>query len=540
MSLAPGTPVGPYEIITLIGAGGMGEVYKARDTRLDRTVAVKVLSEDVSADPERRIRFAREAKTIAALNHARICTLFDVGEHRGATFLVMEHLEGETLARRLQKTALPIPLALAIAAEIADALAVAHRHGIIHRDLKPANVMLTDAGVKLLDFGVAKIAPHPQPFESMASVVTQSVPLTTEGVIVGTLQYMAPEQIEGRSVDARSDVWALGVTLYQMLTGKNPFAGASAATVIGNILTSEPPPVATLQPQATAAIDRVVRRCLAKDPEARWQNAADLADELRWMKDHGVAASPTGGRRQTRVAVFVAAATLVAAAAGVAVGWRFRPVPPGGGVVRTTIALGAGHWLDGLRRPEDLERPSRHAVAISPDGTYLVYSASEAQRTPQLFIRRLDRSTATPIAGTEGGMAPFISPDSRWLGFWAGGKLKKIPVEGGVATPLCDIGLPFGASWGGNGIILVAATAGSGLSAVPAEGGTLETWTTPDPQRDESSHRLPSWLPDGNGVLFTVMRHGYDAHPSIAAMRRDTRQWRVLVEDAADARFVAT
>src|SRR5512139_1560466 len=287
MSLAPGTRLGPYEVTALIGAGGMGEVYKAKDTRLDRSVAIKVLPSHVSADADRRARFAREAKTIAGLNHPHICTLHDVGETDGTTYLVMEHLAGETLAQRLEKGQLPLERALTVATEIADALSAAHRQGVIHRDLKPGNVMLTKTGAKLLDFGLAKLKAHgEQPAAaSLASAPTRTAPLTSEGTIVGTLHYMAPEQVEGKAADARTDLWALGAILYEMLTGKRAFEGTSAASLIGAILEREPAPVSTLQPLTPPAVDRLVRQCLAKAPDDRPDTAHDVANELRWMRE---------------------------------------------------------------------------------------------------------------------------------------------------------------------------------------------------------------------------------------------------------------
>ena len=544
MPVAPGTRLGPYEVLGLIGAGGMGEVYKARDTRLDRTVAIKVLPTDISGDPDRRARFEREAKTIAGVNHSHICTLYDMGTHAGSMFLVMEHLEGETLAQRLQNGALPIDRALTIATEIAIALSAAHRRAIIHRDLKPGNVMLTKSGAKLLDFGLAKLTLDDEqgtPAE-FVSALTRSAPLTGEGVIIGTLPYMAPEQIEGKPADPRSDLWALGTILYEMLTGRRAFEGASAASLVGNIMNAEPPAIATLQPLATPALERLVRKCLAKDPDVRWQSAADLADDLRWLREAWSGGTVTDMVRPStpnwRGALLVAAGLgLVGIGAGAT--WWLRPVSTGGGVITATIKLEPGYWLDGLRRAEDLERPSRTAIAISPDGRSVVYSASVPQGDPRLFLRTMDRSEARPLDGTERGIAPFFSPDARWLGFWADGQLKKIPVEGGVATALCDLARPVGTSWGPDNTILIANETG-GLAAVSADGGNPEGWTTPDPKRDESSHRLPYWLPDGKGALFTVMRHGYDAHPSIALLRTATREWRVLIEDAADARYVAT
>jgi serine/threonine protein kinase len=287
MTLSPGARLGPYEILAAIGAGGMGEVYRARDTRLDRTVAIKVLPAHVSADPDRQARFAREAKTIAGLNHPHICTLHDIGEHEGTTYLVMEHLTGETLAERLEKGPLPLEQALTVATEIAEALAAAHRQGVVHRDLKPGNVMLTKGGATLLDFGLARLTAHgEQPAAaSLASAPTRTAPLTSEGQIVGTLQYMAPEQIEGKPADARTDLWALGAILYEMLTGKRAFEGTSAASLIGRIMTSEPPALAALQPLTPPALDRFVRRCLAKSPDDRWQSAHDVALFLDSLDD---------------------------------------------------------------------------------------------------------------------------------------------------------------------------------------------------------------------------------------------------------------
>src|SRR5512139_2614725 len=297
MTLGSGTRLGPYEIQSAIGAGGMGEVYKARDTRLDRSVAIKVLPPAFSADPERRARFEREAKTIAGLNHPHICTLHDVGEYEGSTFLVMEHLTGETLAQRLEKGPLPLEQALTVATEIADALSAAHRQGVIHRDLKPGNVMLTKAGAKLLDFGLAKLKGHgEQPAAAhLASAPTQSTPLTGEGMIVGTLQYMAPEQLEGKPADARTDLWALGAVLYEMLTGKRAFERATSASVIAAILDREPPPVSSLQPLAPPSLGRLVSRCLAKDPDERWSAANDLKPCLQWIAEAGAERSRQGG-----------------------------------------------------------------------------------------------------------------------------------------------------------------------------------------------------------------------------------------------------
>jgi serine/threonine-protein kinase len=552
MTLSSGARLGPYEILSAIGAGGMGEVYKARDTRLDRSVAIKVLPPAFSGDPDRRVRFEREAKTIAGLNHPHICTLHDVGEHDGSTFLVMEHLSGDTLAQRLEKGPLPLEQALTVATEIADALAAAHRQGVVHRDLKPGNVMLTKTGAKLLDFGLAKLTGHGEQAAaaSLASVPTQTRPLTSEGAIVGTLQYMAPEQVEGKPADARTDLWALGAILYEMLTGKRAFAGASAASLIGNIMNAEPVALTTLQPLTPPSMDRLVRKCLAKAPDDRWDSAHDVADELRWMRETSGVATLTGtrprGRRGLWTAVGVAGITIISLASILAywlLSGQLRP-ESSPSVVNSTIKIEPAHWLDGMRRELDMQRPSRTALAVSHDGAFVIYSAIEENPGPQakaqLFLRRLDHSAATPIHGTEGGISPFLSPDDRWVGFWADGRLKKIGVEGGVPTVLCDVPWPFGADWGQDNTIVFADGYHSGISRVSAEGGKPETLTTPDAKRSAWSHRLPSWLPNGKAVLFTVMRHGWDAEPRVGLLRLDTREWQILLPDAADAKYVPT
>jgi serine/threonine protein kinase len=297
VALPAGTRLGPYEILEPLGAGGMGEVYRARDTRLDRTVAVKVLPENLAADPQLKARFQREARAISALAHPNICTLHDVGEEDGQTFLVMEHLAGQTLAERLKKGPLSLGQALEVAAEIADALAAAHSQGIVHRDLKPSNVMLTRTGARLLDFGLAQLTAHgEQPSaESLPSAPTRDAPLTGQGTILGTLPYMAPEQVEGRPADARTDLWALGAVLYEMLTGRRPFDGGSTASLTAAILEHEPPPLSALDPQLPPALEHVVGRCLAKDADARWQTARDVANELEWISQGGTAVTDSGG-----------------------------------------------------------------------------------------------------------------------------------------------------------------------------------------------------------------------------------------------------
>ena len=420
-----GQMLGPYRVLEKLGAGGMGEVYKAKDTRLDRSVAIKILPPEFSGDPDRRTRFEREAKTIAGLAHPHICTLHDVGDHDGSLYLVMEHLVGDTLADRLQKGPLPLEQALTVATEIADALAAAHRQGVIHRDLKPGNVMLTKGGAKLLDFGLAKLAGHgAEPAAAqLASAPTRSLPMTAEGTIVGTLPYMAPEQIEGKPADARTDLWALGAILYEMLTGKRAFEGASAASLIAAILDHEPEPIATLRRLTPPGVDRLVRRCLAKDPDARWQSASDLADDLKWLTS---GAGPTSGvgagpgvqprRRRALRAALVAAGGLLLFIAGLAVMWLLRPVPPAALPAQLSLEVSPAETLDA--GGSDNPGGSRTALCWTPDGRALVFVGRRA-RTPQLYVRRLDAAESRPLKGTEGGQLPAVSPDGQSVAFYA-------------------------------------------------------------------------------------------------------------------------
>ena len=477
--------------------GGMGEVYKATDTRLDRMVAIKVLPAHVSADPERRARFAREAKTIGGLNHPHICTLHDVGEHDGITYLVMEHLTGKTLAERLEKGPLPLEQALEVGAQIAEALSAAHRQGIIHRDLKPANVMLTKASapgaehVKLLDFGLAKLKAHgEQPAAaSLSSAPTRTAPLTSEGTIIGTLPYMAPEQVEGREADARTDLWALGAILYEMVTGKRPFEGSSAASLIGNIMNAEPPALATRQPLTPPGLDRLVRRCLAKDPEARWQAASDVADELRWIAgersqgvesgDHRMAAAPRAGRR-LRTALLFAGALIAVALASVALTLFLAGdlAPSNRGLQYRLIDTRPADHLQGVSTTRN--RPIRTILALTPDGRRLVFAGNSGTRQ-QLYVRSFDAPEAKPLPGTEDARMLFLSPDGQWVAFWTRNWLKKVPLEGG--GPPSDIAqvqtaqVPYGASWGDDGTIVFSRSQNSGLWRVSNQGGTPEPLT---------------------------------------------------------------
>jgi serine/threonine protein kinase len=381
MPLPPTTRLGPYEIISAIGAGGMGEVYRARDTRLDRTVAIKIVSEGLAKNPQARERFEREARAVSSLNHPHICTLHDIGHQDGIDYLVMEYLEGETLARRLAKGALPLDQALRFAIEIADALDVAHRHGIIHRDLKPGNVMLTKAGVKLLDFGLAKVR-SVETVAGMTALPTQTTPLTGEGTILGTLQYMAPEQLEGVEADARSDIFSLGAVIYEMVTGRKAFAGKSQASLISAIMTAEPPAISAIQKMAPPALDHVVTTCLAKDPDARWQMARDVLVELKWIAEGSPPAlnsrtAPARRGVEARVAWAIVAAlaiTLLALARA-----HFTEKPNEVQLTRFQVPAPETTTLDWMELP-----------VVSPDGRRIIFGVRNSDGKRLLYMRSLD------------------------------------------------------------------------------------------------------------------------------------------------------
>ena len=499
MTIAAGSRLGPYEILSPLGAGGMGEVYKARDTRLERTVAVKVLSAHLSSSAESRQRFEREAKTISQLSHPHICALYDVGNQDGVEYLVMEYLEGETLSERLLKGSLPFDQVLRYGIEIADALDKAHRQGIVHRDLKPGNVMLTKSGVKLLDFGLAKaIAPATSP--QLTSFPTQASPVTQAGMVLGTFQYMAPEQLESKEADARSDIFALGTVLYEIATGQKAFSGATQASLISAILRDDPQPISQVQLMSPPALDRVVKTCLAKDPEDRWQSAHDIVSELKWIAE--------GGSQAGLAAPLAARRARTARLVGPIVGFLTGALLTGLGV-RLWLSPEPAHetpkpaWLSMLL-PSDAPFASYGAqtLAFAPDGTRLVYAA-EHGGTTQLYLRSLAGLEATPVRDSEGAVSAFFSPDSRWLGFFAGTRLMKVPVEGGAPQAICEAAEVRGASWGTDGTI-VFSSGTSGLRRVSASGGTPRVLLVPDAKRGETTINWPEILPGGEAVLFTT------------------------------------
>jgi eukaryotic-like serine/threonine-protein kinase len=510
--MVPGTRLGPYEIVAPLGAGGMGEVYKARDTRLDRDVAIKVLPSALAADPQLRDRFEREAKAISSLNHPHICTLFDVGHQDPSTsseqavdFLVLEYLEGETIAERLARSgALDPQAALTIAIDICDALDKAHRSGIVHRDLKPANVMLTKTGPKLLDFGLAKSAVPAITTTAVSMLPTTPPNLTAQGAILGTLQYMAPEQIEGLEADARTDIFAFGALVFEMLTGRTAFEGKTRASLLGAILKDEPLPVSRVQPVAPAALDRIISTCLAKDPDDRYQSARDLLRDLTWAAsesgDGATVSTVARPSRSSRLAWLVAPVTTIASIAAAVLALR-RDITPGAEPVQFTIAPPESMSFGG---PRGGGTGSATQVAVSPDGQNIVFVAG-AQSAYQLWRRPVAALTATLIPGTEGASFPFWSPDSASIGFFADGKLKKVAMTGGQPTVLCDAPNGRGGTWSRDNVILFSASGTSGtggLQRVSSAGGAPTVVTTLAATR--SFHRWPHFLPDGRHFFYTA------------------------------------
>jgi Tol biopolymer transport system component len=510
MPLAPGTRLGPYEITAPLGAGGMGEVFRATDTRLGRNVAIKVLPQHLSSNPEVRARFEREAKTVSSLNHPHICTLFDVGREGDTDYLVMELVEGETLAERLAKGALPTAEVLDLGGQIADALERAHRAGVIHRDLKPGNVMLTKAGAKLMDFGLARAIGMAGPAAGSGAMMatltrspTMTTPLTAEGTIVGTFQYMAPEQLEGSEADARSDLWALGCVLYEMATGRRAFEGKSQASLIGSIMHQEPPPVSQLAPLSPPGLERLVRACLAKDPADRLQSAHDIRMQLAWLAEGGSQAgvpTPVAAKRRSRErlawTLAVVGLVAVAALAGLVAAPSFllpggRTVAEPGGVVRFQVTAPPGTTMyRGIGQ------------AISPDGTALLWQGSDSEGRARTWIRRLDSLESRALPSID-APATFWAPDGGSIGYISDGKLRTMRIDGGDPRTICEAISYRGASWGA-GYIVFAGGQGP-IFKVPATGGTPEAVTTLDASKGETAHRFPHFLPDGKTFLYVAL-----------------------------------
>ncbi len=503
MPLAPGTKLGPYEIQSPLGAGGMGEVYRARDTRLDRSVAVKILPAHLSEKPEFAERFEREARTISCLNHPNICHLHDVGEQHGVRYLVMELMEGETLADRLRRGPMPLEQVLRCGAAIAEGLEAAHRRGVAHRDLKPGNIMLTKTGAKLMDFGLAKGMAVGKPVSAeLTATLTSShaTPLTQQGTIMGTFQYMAPEQVEGKDADARSDIFSLGAVLYEMISGKRAFEGKTLVSVAAAILEKEPEPIRSVQPVTPPLLERVIKKCLAKDPDGRWQSAGDLASELKWIAEgeaSGMNMQPTAGstsKKPARLPWVVASIAFSAAVTLAVLHFVEREPKP---LVRTQIA------------PSDkiefnFVGDNGGPPVISPDGKHIVFSA-HAQGKTQLFLRSLDSLTPQPLPGTDEATFPFWSPDSHSIGFFAEGKLKRIDISGGPAAILSDATVGRGGAWSSKGTIVFSPEFSAPLYRVPATGGTPVVVTKLTPKY--TTDRWPAFLPDGQHFLYLSASH---------------------------------
>ena len=513
MALTSGTKLGPYEIQSPLGAGGMGEVYRGVDTRLDRAVAIKVLASHLSSSPELKQRMEREGRAISSLNHPHICHLYDIGSQDGTDYLVMEFLQGETLAERLRKGAMPLNEIYKIGIAIAEALAVAHRQGIVHRDLKPGNIMLTPGGAKLMDFGLAKplglqntgVGSGSAPAFTAAATLSGPSPLsplTTAGSIIGTIQYMSPEQIEGKEADARSDIFAFGSVLYEMVSGTRPFAGKSQISLASSILEKDPEPISALKPLTPVAFEHVVTTCLQKNPEDRFQSAYDIKLELQWIAaDRPAPAAATspplawGLRERMGWAAAVIAAVVLGAAAGV---FLYHPAKSGR-AIRTVINAPE---KTSLNLTSDRAGPP----VLSPDGASIAFAASGADGKTALWVRPMNTVEAHILPGTEDAIFPFWSPDSHTLGFFSNGKLKTIDLDGGSAQVITDAQLGRGGAWGTDGVILFSANPVSPLMRVNASGGTAVALTKIDVTQ-HTSHRWPFFLPDGKHFLYLALNH---------------------------------
>jgi eukaryotic-like serine/threonine-protein kinase len=516
MTLAAGKKLGPYEILGPLGAGGMGEVYRAKDTRLDRTVAVKVLPLHLSADADAKARFDREARSISSLAHPNICHLYDVGHQDGTDFLVMEFLEGETLAARIQKGPLPTEQVFKVGTEICDGLERAHKMGVVHRDLKPANIMLTKSGAKLMDFGLAKqtqaVAPPSSSLTSPLMSPVPSGPLTQAGTIVGTFQYMSPEQVEGKDADPRSDIFSLGAVLYEMATAHRAFEGKTTASVIAAILERDPPPISSVQPNSPLMLERLVKTCLAKDPDERWQTAHDVKLQLQSMREAGSQLSVASSAAASAAAAEAASTAASVAAAAQTRRNRDRTLLILGTALLTAIVAGALGYMARPPKPEtklnatitlppNLQiEPFNISFAFSPDSQKIAFVGVGADGRSNIYIRPLDTDIPQLLAGTEGAASPFWSPDGHSIGFFADKKLKRIDVANASVSVLCDAPAGRGGAWSPDGLILFAPSNQTGLSTVSATGGTPTPITALG--SETGTDRVPFFLPDGKHALF--------------------------------------
>ena len=542
MALTSGSKLGPYEIQSPLGAGGMGEVYRARDTRLGRDVAIKVLPDHLAADPELKQRMEREARAISALNHPNICTLHDIGSQDGVLFLVMEFLEGQTLADRLSKGPLPLEQALRIGVEIAQALETAHQQGIIHRDLKPANIMLTKAGAKLMDFGLAKpqvavpsqaVGPFTPstPTMNLATLTSASSPLTQKGSIVGTFQYMAPELLKGGEADARSDIFSMGCALYEMVTGRRAFEGKSQLSVFTAILEKDPEPIHTTQPLAPPLLGLVLAGCLAKDPADRFQSAHDVAMNLRAVSALSSAPTRKSAARPLPRAIWFAAVS-TAIILGALAGFLLHRSASTPRIVASINPPPDAHF----RLTSDLAGPP----VLSPDGGSIAFTATTADARTALWVRPVNAPEPHPLPDTNDAIFPFWSPDSRSLGFFSGGRLKTIEVGATTSQTLCDAQLGRGGAWSSGGVIVFSPSPVTALFQIAATGGTPAPLTNLDPSL-YTSHRWPTFLPDGKHFLYFAMNHEASkvSNNGIFYASLDGRENRLLVHTQSNAIYAA-
>ena len=539
MQLTPGTKLAEYEIIALVGAGGMGKVYKARDTKLGREVAIKVLPEAFAQDKERLVRFEREARLLASLNHPNIATIHDLQESDGIRFLVMEFVPGETLAERIKRGPIPVDEALPLFKQIAEGLEAAHEKAVIHRDLKPANIKVTPEGKpKVLDFGLAKAMAGEAADQGLSESPTMTRGATEAGVLLGTAPYMSPEQARGKAVDKRTDIWAFGCCLYEALTGRTAFLGETVSDTIARIIEREPD-WENLPPTTSASIQRLLQRCLQKDQNRRMRDVGEarieIEESLSEPRDSSQVDFNKGGwKGRTVLALVVAAALLTSIAAAVAF-WIFAPPPAHvqKRVTRTVVPLPPNH---------ELYLDSISSIAISPDGEHVAYIARQGN-SRQLYLRAIDELKGKAIDGTEGAIGFFFSTDSQWVGFYGGGNLMKVSTRGGAAITIAAVGGdPWGASWGPDGRIVFTLGPGSGLSQISEDGGEPKVLTIPDREQGEKTHRLPQVLPGGKAVLFTVGTGDITSFDdaSIALLSLESGDYHVIVEGGTDARYIDT
>lgn len=519
MTIEPGTRVGVYEIREQLGEGGMGAVYRASDTRLKRDVAIKVIRQDLAADADRAARFEREARLLASLNHPHIAVVHGLEHADDVRLLVLELVPGDTLSETLKNGALGVHAALGFAMQIASGIEAAHDRGIIHRDLKPANIKITPSGtVKILDFGLAKALSGDSASNLGASSATLTTDGTADGLILGTAAFMSPEQARGKEVDQRTDIWAFGCVLYHMLVGRTPFAAETLSDTLVAILTREPD-WSGLPGDTPPSARRLLQRCLQKDPSRRLRDIGDakldLEEALSWKPSAEEAQIGPAGHRRQLVGPIVAAVLFGAALSAVAM-WAVRPI--------TFAPRPTAQFVVGLPEGESIGGLDFPAVAISPDDAHIVYVAKRGGRS-QLFVRTLGSLETQPLSGTDGALSPFFSPDGLWVGFFAGGALKKVPTAGGAVRTITEAAIGFGATWGPDNTIVFAPDNASELWRVPAEGGKAEAVTRLDPTRGEFSHRWPEILPDGKSVVFTIGTQGSwdDAEIAIQTIGKSDR-----------------